>query len=207
MDGDVELAMFPLGSVLFPAMPLALRVFEDRYLAMVQDLLAAEPAEFGVVLIERGQEVGGGEQRFSTGTVARVTKVTAGDGYVGVLARGFERIEILEWLAETPYPRAKVRTLPELVWDETCGGRREQAEDLVRRTLARASEFDDQQWSPDVELVDDPVASLWQLAAIAPVGLLDKVGLLRSDTARTLLDRIFTATQDAGEVLDARAGF
>ena len=31
--------MFPLGSVLFPAMPLPLRVFEPRYLAMLQDIL------------------------------------------------------------------------------------------------------------------------------------------------------------------------
>ena len=33
------LAMFPLGSVLFPHMPLLLRVFEDRYLVMLSQLL------------------------------------------------------------------------------------------------------------------------------------------------------------------------
>ena len=53
--------MFPLGSVLFPAMPLALRVFEERYLKMMGAILDQEPSEFGVVLIERGSEVGGRE--------------------------------------------------------------------------------------------------------------------------------------------------
>lgn len=61
-----DLPMCPLGSVLFPylQLPLQLRVFEERYLVMLSRILVNEPAEFGVVLIERGQEVGGGEQRF-----------------------------------------------------------------------------------------------------------------------------------------------
>jgi len=48
--------MFPLNSVLFPYMPLRLRVFEERYLMMLADLLQREDARFGVVLIERGRE-------------------------------------------------------------------------------------------------------------------------------------------------------
>lgn len=51
--------MFPLGSVLFPHMPLPLRLFEPRYLKMLGDLLEQPDPEFGVVLIERGHEVGG----------------------------------------------------------------------------------------------------------------------------------------------------
>jgi ATP-dependent protease La (LON) substrate-binding domain len=54
--------MFPLNSVLFPYMPLRLRVFEERYLIMLAELLRREEARFGVVLIERGREVGGGEE-------------------------------------------------------------------------------------------------------------------------------------------------
>ena len=52
--------MFPLGSVLFPHMPLPLRLFEPRYLKMLGDLLEQPDPEFGVVLIERGHEVGVG---------------------------------------------------------------------------------------------------------------------------------------------------
>jgi Lon protease-like protein len=108
------------------------------------------------------------------------------------------------WLAEDPYPRARVRELPALEWDESERDRRAQTEALVRRTLARASEFEDLAWSPAVQLSDDPVDALWQLAAIAPLGPLDQIGLLRCSTPRQLLDAIFTATQDVGELLDAR---
>ena len=56
--------MFPLGSVLFPYMPLRLRVFEERYLIMLADLLKTDQARFGVVLIERGHEVGAASSGF-----------------------------------------------------------------------------------------------------------------------------------------------
>jgi len=204
MDDVSDLAMFPLGSVLFPAMPLSLRVFEPRYLQMLQDVLPDGTAEFGVVLIERGQEVGGGEKRFDIGTVAQVAELKVGDGHLALLGEGTRRVEVVEWLAEDPYPRARVRELPALVWDDTEQDRRGQTEALVRRTLARASEFEDLAWSPTVQLSDDPVDALWQLAAIAPLGPLDQIGLLRCSTPRELLDAIFTATQDAGETLDAR---
>lgn len=196
--------MFPLGSVLFPAMPLALRVFEQRYLTMLQDLLDAEPAEFGVVLIERGQEVGGGEHSFSIGTVARIAEISPSDGFIGVMAAGQERLEVVEWLADSPYPLARVRRLPELEWDDACGVRREQTELLVRRTLARASEFEEHMWPSTTELAEDPVAGLWQLAAIAPIGPLDQLRLLGAATVRELLDSMFVAVSDAGEALDAR---
>ncbi|TFB71235.1 peptidase S16 [Cryobacterium glaciale] len=193
------LPMFPLGSVLFPYMPLQLRVFEDRYLVMMARVLDAEPAEFGVVLIERGQEVGGGERRFSIGTVARVTQLEAPEGYLGLVVQGERRIEVTEWMPEDPHPLATVRVLPDLEWDDALLPRREQAEQLVRRTLSLASEFSDQEWSPDVPLSHDPTAAAWQLAAIAPVGPLDQIALLRSDTMSVLLDNIIELTQGAAE--------
>lgn len=204
MNDLSDIPMFPLGSVLFPAMPLSLRVFEPRYLQMLQDVLPEATAEFGVVLIERGQEVGGGEKRFDVGTIAQVAELKVGDGHLALLGEGTRRIEVVEWLTEDPYPRARVRELPPLEWDSAEEERRDQTEALVRRTLARASEYEDLAWSPAVQLSDDPVDALWQLAAIAPLGPLDQLGLLRCTTSRQLLDAIFAATQDAGELLDIR---
>jgi Lon protease-like protein len=67
--------MFPLTTVLLPAMPLPLRIFEERYLKLLGDLLGQETPEFGVVLIARGPEVGGGEKRMDIGTIASVTNI------------------------------------------------------------------------------------------------------------------------------------
>ncbi|MEC5175491.1 Lon protease-like protein [Cryobacterium sp. MP_M5] len=195
--GMTNLPMFPLGSVLFPYLPLQLRVFEERYLVMLSRILADEPAEFGVVLIERGQEVGGGEHRFRYGTVAQVTQLAASDGFVGVLAQGERRVEVLEWLDEDPYPEALIRDIPELDWDDDLYPLREEAEQAVRRALALASEFTDQAWSPDVELSEDPTAAAWQLAGITPVGPLDQIALLRSTTMEGLLTAVLVYTAAA----------
>jgi hypothetical protein len=186
--------MFPLGSVLFPHMPLSLRIFEERYIVMLSRVLQDEPSEFGVVLIERGQEVGGGEKRFSIGTVATITQLEAAEGFVGVVAMGHGRIAITEWLDEDPHPQATVSELPDLEWDDALLPLRERAEQLVRRTLARASEFSELGWSPDVELSEEPVVHAWQLAAIAPLGSLDQVSLLRSATMSELLEGLIEHT-------------
>ncbi|MER3394634.1 MAG: LON peptidase substrate-binding domain-containing protein, partial [Microcella pacifica] len=148
------LPMFPLGSVLFPSMPAALRIFEERYIVMLSKVLGEEPSEFGIVLIERGSEVGGGEQRFPIGTVAQITQVEASEGFIGLVAQGSRRIEIVEWLDDDPHPQAEVRVLPELEWQDSLQPLREQAEQLVRRTIAQASEFVEQQWPADIVLDD-----------------------------------------------------
>ena len=66
--------MFPLGTVLFPYAVLPLHVFEPRYRVMTRRCLDGD-REFGVVLIERGSEVGGGDVRFGVGTIARIVQV------------------------------------------------------------------------------------------------------------------------------------
>ncbi|MFL6046718.1 MAG: LON peptidase substrate-binding domain-containing protein [Propionibacteriaceae bacterium] len=189
--------MFPLNSVLFPYMPLRLRVFEERYLIMLAELLKSENAGFGVVLIERGLEVGGGEQRFGVGTIAEITELGAQDGFVGLVAQGAQRFEVTRWLADAPHPRAEISELPDLEWDVGLSELREETEQLVRRTLAVASEFAENVWPADIELSADPAASAWQLAAISPVSALDQLRLLRSKSFAELLEQVATLTREA----------
>lgn len=199
-----ELAMFPLGSVLFPHMPVLLRVFEDRYLQMLAQILQDEPSEFAVTLIERGQEVGGGEKRFALGTVAEITQLDVQEGFVVLVAEGGRRITVDTWLDEQPYPRADVTELPELEWDESLRPLRVRAEVAVRRALALASEFSDQQWSATVELAEDEVAAVWQLAAIAPFGPMDQVQLLAVTSMQVLLESLIELSIAAEETLRMR---
>lgn len=195
--------MFPLGAVLLPYMPLRLRVFEPRYLIMLDQLLKSGTAEFGVVLIERGQEVGGGEQRFTYGTVAEITSMGASDGVLGLVAEGRERFEVQQWLPEEPHPRAEVRLLPALAWDEDLQQLLADAEDRVRRTLALASEFREHVWPADIELSDDPLRASWQLAGIAPLGPLDQLELLRSPSIAELLSRLISRVDEEATTLSA----
>ncbi|MCU1569386.1 MAG: peptidase [Naasia sp.] len=197
--------MFPLGTVLFPSMPAVLRIFEERYLQMLASVLQEEEPGFGIVLIERGVEVGGGEQRFDVGTFARITELLQGDGFVGLVAEGAQRFEVERWLEDAPYPRAEVRILPALAWDEALRPLLEETHRVVRRVLAQASEFAEQRWSPDVELVEDPVGAAWQLAGIAPLGELDQVGLLRATSVEGLLTDVQRLAIEALETIRVSA--
>ena len=188
--------MFPLSSVLVPYMPLRLRVFEERYLIMLAELLKNEDAQFGVVLIERGWEVGGGEQRFDLGTIAEITQLGAQEGFVGLIAQGGRRFDVTQWLKDAPHPRAEISEIADLEWDIGLWQLREETEHLVRRTLAVASEFAGNVWPADIELSPDPAAAAWQLAAIAPLNALDQVRLLRAGSFEELLGRVSELTQE-----------
>ncbi|TSD97215.1 peptidase S16 [Skermania sp. ID1734] len=109
-----QMPMFPLGTVLLPGERLPLQIFEPRYVALVQACLAAPTGpEFGVVLIARGHEVGGGEQRTDLGTIARIDDcVSYSDSRYILRCTGTDRIRVQQWLPDDPYPRAEVQRWP-----------------------------------------------------------------------------------------------
>ena len=203
-DATRELAMFPLGSVLFPGMPLPLRVFEPRYVAMLSSVLGETEREFGVVLIERGSEVGGGDVRFGVGTVARIASVEITEGSIVLLATGAARFEVVRWLADDPFPRAQVREFAALELDAPAVSGLAAAEAVVRATIARASEFVELPWSADIALSDEVAERIWQVAGIAPLGSLDQFELLRCRTATELLARLVEETEAADVRFTAR---
>lgn len=187
------LPMFPLGSVLFPYTPLPLRVFEPRYLTMIGHLLDRDDPEFGVVLIERGHEVGGGDRRSGIGTTARLVSVSADAEVLHIVAVGTGRFAVERWTDDALYPTAEVSPLPELVWNDALTPLRTEAEAIVRRVLART----DAPWDADIELSEDLLASSWQLAAIAPLGEYDRYVLLQSTTVGSLLRQVIDLTLEA----------
>lgn len=114
MTGDSPSPIFPLGSPLLPGAWLPLQIFELRYQMMLDDCLAMSRPSFGVVLIERGSEVGGGESRSGFGTLAEIVRVDElPDGRRTVLTRGSHRIRVERWLPDDPYPRADITDWPD----------------------------------------------------------------------------------------------
>ena len=90
----MNVALFPLNTVLFPGGPLPLRVFESRYLDMISRCMKDE-VPFGVLLIKEGQEAGLATTH-SVGTLATISDWYQGsDGLLGITAIGTERFELL----------------------------------------------------------------------------------------------------------------
>ena len=195
--------MFPLSSVLFPSMPLTLRIFEERYLRLLGDLMSSDTPEFGVVLVSRGSEVGGGEARMSIGTVASVTEIGTTDEFFGLESFGSRRFRVNDWLPADPYPIADIDLIPDLIWDDTLMPARVHLESQVRKLLTLASEFGQLQFGPDFELDDDPVSAIWQLAGILPIGELDRFDLLSSQSADELIAQAYSIATSGIETVRA----
>jgi Lon protease-like protein len=172
------MGMFPLSTVLFPHAPLPLHVFEERYKALMGDCMATDGA-FGVVLIARGSEVGGGDERVDVGTIARVTHLTElEDGRMLVMARGVERVLVERWLDESPYPRAEVGDLP-LGRGDADGPAVAAAEHAVRRLRSLLSELGQVPALPhDLALDGHLEETGWRLCDLAPLALIDRQRLL-----------------------------
>ena len=186
--------MFPLGSVLLPGAPLSLHVFEPRYRQLVQDCVRADAHEFGVVLIERGSEVGGGDVRRDVGTMARMLQVAElpGDRFA-VLSVGDRRIRVRGWLPDDPYPLAEVDDWPE-EGDRHWSGAGDHIESLVqrvRRAPAVAIELGDLTAElgvdPDLEFSDEPTLAGFRLSTLAPLGDVDRYALLSAPGPRVRL--------------------
>ena len=106
--------IFPLQSALLPGEDLPLRVFEPRYSTLVADCLATDDPAFGVVLIARGREIGGGDERHDVGALARIAQFADhGAGQYQLKCNVQERFRVVEWLPDDPYPRAVIEEWPD----------------------------------------------------------------------------------------------
>ena len=196
----VTMPMFPLGTVLFPYALLPLHVFEPRYRLMMRHVLEGDH-EFGVVLIERGSEVGGGDTRFDVATVARVVQAAElPDGRYVVATVGMRRVSVRRWLADDPYPRAEVIALDDPPALDAAP--RERVVDAFARMTELARRADVRIAAPPV-FDADPVRASYEAAAAAPIGPLDAQRLLATRDAGARLALLADLVEEY--VVDLRA--
>jgi Lon protease-like protein len=102
VDGQINMPIFPLRTVLFPGGILPLRIFEPRYVDMIRWCLR-EQANFGVVLLRQGSEVNAPANQpsakrklFKMGTEAAIIDFNQADnGLLGIVAQGQRKFSIV----------------------------------------------------------------------------------------------------------------
>ncbi|MFE6618454.1 LON peptidase substrate-binding domain-containing protein [Streptomyces sp. NPDC008086] len=214
----VRLPLFPLNSVLFPGLVLPLNVFEERYRAMMRDLLKTaeeEPRRFAVVAIrdghevaqsapgmpdptsvpERGPAAGFGPDPVKAfhgvGCVADAATIRErADGTFEVLATGTTRVRLLSVDASGPFLTAELEELPEEPGDE-AGALAEGVLRAFRQYQKRLAGARERSLSPTADLPDQPSVVSYLVAAAMMLDTPTKQRLLQSpDTASRLRDEL-----------------
>ena len=181
-----SLPMFPLNAVLFPGVSVPLKVFEDRYRALVHHLLrVTDPTErvFGSVGIREGYEVGehGAQWLFRIGCRVKMTEVEANpDGTFDLVAVGLDRIELEHLDTTGVYPVGQVTPVaePEVSVPDGVADRARLAFEAYREALV---EIDRE--PPSGDLPRDPAYLSWALAAMAPLTLPERQAMLEAESA------------------------
>jgi uncharacterized protein len=183
------LPMFPLEVAMLPGEELPLRIFEPRYSALVQDCLATEDPVFGVVLIEAGREVGGGDARSDVGVLARITEYAdMGSGRYRMKCLLGERIRIVEWLPDNPYPRAVIEVWPDEPGDAVDVSAIRDIEDRMvglfdRIAMARGAQVNARDIVSGADESGEASKWLYALTARLPMGQADRYAILAAPSA------------------------
>jgi uncharacterized protein len=185
-------------------MVLPLHVFEPRYRALARRCVDGD-RELGVVLIERGSEVGGGDVRCQVGTraqVAQAAELEDGRWILGLV--GVERIRVDRWLPDDPYPQAEVSAFAGDPAGLAAYDRRDHVERLLRRVLALKIELGEPATPATVVLDRKPEVAAWQAAALAPIGAFDAQRVLEAGPADERLELVASLLEDEAAVLAQR---
>ncbi|MGW0532659.1 LON peptidase substrate-binding domain-containing protein [Streptomyces sp. NPDC003032] len=214
----IRLPLFPLNSVLFPGLVLPLNVFEERYRAMMRELLKTpeeEQRQFAVVAIRDGSEVapsapglpdptappeqgpaaGFGDDPLKAfhamGCVADAATIRErADGGFEVLATGTARVRIRSVDASGAFLTAEVDEVPE----EPGEGAGALAEGVLRAFRAyqkRLAGARERSLATGAELPDEPSVVSYLVAAAAVLDTPTKQRLLEApDTASRLRDEL-----------------
>jgi Lon protease-like protein len=158
----MDLPVFALHTVLFPGERMALRVFEERYLEMMEEVLP--DGTFVVVAIREGREVGGAYEPYRVGvTVAVEDYVYDGDeGTYRLRIAGRDRVALIEPTRTVPFPRWRVAPHP----DE--GGAGTDDVEAATRALSRYLEAVGDGSLAGAAVPHDPVAASYAIAAAVP---------------------------------------
>ncbi len=221
-----ELAVFPLGTAYLPGDRVELNVFETRYLDLLNDVLS-DGRQFVSVLISRGSEVGGGDERFPHGVLIHIDSVAPLDNALRLEGRATAVVDVVSWLPDNPYPRAciklrgnetlssaervkvarslsltaqRLRTLLEKISDTTTSLRFGGAVQSAVASIASGRWWEENVSEAELDHVQ------WLIARCVPCGAMDRLDLLRPGSIQVRIQQIEQIIEHVSEMIEFQAG-
>lgn len=183
-----DLPLFPLDTVLFPGMPLPLRIFEDRYKIMI-GLCLERRQPFGVVLIKEGIEaLGPLAEPYLVGCTARITQVERlGQGRMNIGAIGRRRFRILSINRDLPYLVGNATYYPLSSEEAGTNSAAGKLRPWVIRYMEELSKIEGSDFDP-LQIPENPISLAYTAATLLRIPANQKQAFLAALAANELLN-------------------
>ena len=208
--GPFEIAILPLqNTTLFPETVVPLAVGRERSIRAVESALSTEEKLIGCITTKT-ENVTGDEAKFDDlykiGTIVNIKRMMRNDGVMQLIVQGMDRFEVLEWIEEQPYLKARIQALPELrrVDEEEIEALKRNIQGLIQQALALLPNV-----PPEIRMAvmtqTDPVQISYFLASVLDLGVETEQKMLESSTVDGLLTLTHAALSRELEIMQIRS--
>lgn len=208
--GPFEIPVLPLqNTTLFPETVVPLAVGRDRSVRAVEAALGTEEKLLACITTKT-PNVTGDEATFDDlykiGTIVNVKRMMRNEGVMQLIVQGMDRFEVVEWVEDQPFLKAKIQVLPELrrVDEEEIEALKRNIQNLIQQALALLPNV-----PPEIRMAvmtqTDPVQISYFLASVLDLGVETEQKMLESSTVDGLLTLTHAALARELEIMQIRS--
>jgi ATP-dependent Lon protease len=210
MPQPFEIAVLPLqNTTLFPETVVPLAVGRERSVKAVESSLATEEKLLAAITT-RTENVTGDDAKpadlYKIGTIVNIKRMMRNEGVMQLIVQGMDRFEVLEWIQEEPFLKAKIQVLPELrkVDEEEIEALKRNIQGMIQEALALLPQV-----PPEVRMAvmsqTNPVQLSYFLASVLDLGVETEQKMLESSTVDGLLTLTHAALARELEIMQIRS--
>src|SRR5436190_21283488 len=205
-----EIPVLPLqNTTLFPETVVPLAVGRERSTKAVEASLGTEEKLLACITTKT-ENVTGDDAKptdlYKVGTLVNIKRMMRNEGVMQLIVQGMDRFEVVEWLQDQPYLKAKIEILPDLrvVDDEEIEALKRNIQGMIQQALALLPQV-----PPEVRMAvmsqDNPVQLAYFLASVLDLGVETEQKMLESSTVDGLLTLTHAALARELEIMQIRS--
>jgi ATP-dependent Lon protease len=205
-----EMPILPLqNTTLFPETVVPLAVGRERSTKAVETALATQEKLLACITTKT-ENVTGDDAKptdmYKIGTLVNIKRMMRNEGVMQLIVQGVDRFEVVEWMQETPFLKAKIQILPELrtVDEEEIEALKRNIQGMIQQALALLPQV-----PPEVRMAvmsqNNPVQLAYFLASVLDLGVETEQKMLESSTVDGLLTLTHAALARELEIMQIRS--
>ena len=205
-----EIPVLPLqNTTLFPETVVPLAVGRDRSTKAVETSLTTEEKLLACITTKTDNVTGDDAKPtdlYKIGTIVNIKRMMRNEGVMQLIVQGMDRFEVVEWVHEQPFLKAKVQILPPLrrVDNDEIEALKRNIQGMIQQALALLPQV-----PPEVRMAvmsqDNPVQLAYFLASVLDLGVETEQKMLESSTVDGLLTLTHAALARELEIMQIRS--